>query len=117
MIKYAQQDCKKLSNMSYHVLTVDFLEGEPVDDHPEVVKKGKGDDHGPVVAETTSWVEDEGPVLGRPGLGGAAGAVVRAEASVDVARRAARGDRGRQLEAPLEVTTTNLAAGEVKLRR
>lgn len=49
-----------------YTLTVDLLEGEPVDDDPEVVEKGEGDDHGPVVAEPARGVEDERPV-GRTG--------------------------------------------------
>lgn len=44
------------------LLTVYLLEGEPVDDDPEVVEEGEGDDHGPVVAEPAGGVEHEGPV-------------------------------------------------------
>lgn len=43
-------------------LTVDLLEGKPIDDHPEVVKKGKGNHHRPIVTETSRRIEDEGPV-------------------------------------------------------
>lgn len=43
-------------------LTVYLLEGEPVDDDPEVVEKGKGDHHRPVITETSRGIEDEGPI-------------------------------------------------------
>ena len=48
-------------------LTVDLLEGEPVDDDPEVVEEGQRDYHRPIVAESSRRIEDEGPV-GRAGL-------------------------------------------------
>ncbi|KYN36909.1 hypothetical protein ALC56_08700 [Trachymyrmex septentrionalis] len=43
-------------------LTVDLLEGKPIDDHPEVVKKGKRNHHRPIVTETSRRIEDEGPI-------------------------------------------------------
>lgn len=45
-------------------LTVYFLKGEPIDDDPEVVKEGEGDDHRPIVTETSRGIEDEGPIRG-----------------------------------------------------
>lgn len=45
-------------------LTVYLLEGDPVDDDPEVVEKGKGDHHRPVITETSRGIEDEGPIRG-----------------------------------------------------
>lgn len=43
-------------------LTVDLLEGKPIDDHPEVVKKGKRNHHRPIITETSRRIEDEGPI-------------------------------------------------------
>lgn len=53
------------------VLTVDFAEREPVDDHPEVVEERQRDDHVPVVAQLAGGVEHERPpyaldAVGRP---------------------------------------------------
>lgn len=45
-------------------LTVYFLKGEPIDDDPEVVKEGEGNDHRPIVTETSRGIEDEGPIRG-----------------------------------------------------
>ena len=40
----------------------DLGEGEPEDDHPEVVEEGQGHHHRPVVAEAARRVEHERPV-------------------------------------------------------
>lgn len=53
--------------------TVDLLEGEPVDDDPEVVEEGEADDHGPVVAQPSRGIENERPVWG-PGAAETPGA-------------------------------------------
>lgn len=45
-----------------YLITINFLKGEPVDDDPQVVEEGERDYHGPVVAETASRIEHEGPV-------------------------------------------------------
>lgn len=40
------------------------MEGEPVDDDPEVVEKGERDHHRPIVTQTSRGIEDEGPIRG-----------------------------------------------------
>jgi len=41
------------------------LECEPVIEYPEVVEESQGDDHGPVVAQTSGRIEDERPSTAR----------------------------------------------------
>ena len=89
------------------VLVVDLLEGEAVDDDPEVVEEGHADHAGPPVTQAAGRVEDEGPVaavvVGAGGGGGLDPGVVvspqalpLAELLLDVlaalAARDARGD-------------------------
>lgn len=50
-------------------LTVDLLEGEPINNDPKVVEKGERDDHGPIVAKSSRGVENKGPI-GRPSAEG-----------------------------------------------
>ena len=45
-------------------LTVDLLEGKPIDDDPEIVEEGKRDHHRPIVAKTSRRIEDKGPIRG-----------------------------------------------------
>ena len=44
------------------VVAVDLLEGEPVDDHPEVVEEGHAHERRPPVTQTARRVEHERPV-------------------------------------------------------
>lgn len=54
-------------------LTVYFLEGKAVNDDPEIVEEGDGDDHRPIVAETSRRVEDERKRAGRRRVAAASG--------------------------------------------
>lgn len=58
------RDKESNGNRGKERLTVYFLKGEPIDDDPEVVKEGEGNDHRPIVTETSRGIEDEGPIRG-----------------------------------------------------
>ena len=54
--------CFSFTGILRSELTINFLEGGPVDDDPEIVQEGEGHHHGPVVTEAAGGIEHKGPV-------------------------------------------------------